>query len=279
MDFFGLGLMDIGIRLILGVFIGFCIGMTGVGGGVLVLPSLTLALGMDAVKAVGTASLYAFLTKVYATYHHARLKTIDWSICTFFLLGALPANIGVSTWISNQGADQEFNKNLKMFIVGVVFFSIIMMILNLISKMRSEKSSQKDDRASLATKLKKHASIRKMLGVIMGVVIGGLIGATSIGGGVLIVPMLMILFGLVASRTVGSSIFIAVVLTLVTALIYSSGGQTAIPTAITMAGGSLLGVYYGSKLAVKVPEKLLQSLVIGVVFIAAILMLIGNGGH
>lgn len=38
-----------------------------------------------------------------------------------------------------------------------------------------------------------------------GVVVGGLIGATSIGCGVLIVPLLMIPFGLEARRTVGSS--------------------------------------------------------------------------
>ena len=74
MEFFGLSLLELAGRLVLGILIGFCIGMTGVGGGVLVLPALTILLRMNPVVAVGTASFYAFLTKVSATFHHIKLK-------------------------------------------------------------------------------------------------------------------------------------------------------------------------------------------------------------
>lgn len=270
-----LTLLDLIIRLALGLVIGFCIGLTGVGGGVLVLPALTLVLGMDPVKAVGTTSFYAFLTKISATFHHAKLKTIDWGTSFRFLAGAVPAAILVSLWISSKGASESFQNGLKNFIVGVVFFSVVMMILNMVKQSRTTLETEE---RTLADRINGHALARTGLCLLMGVIIGALIGATSIGGGVLIVPILIILFNLPASRTVGSSIFIAVVLTLATSLIYGKGGEVDNVTAIIMAVGSLSGVYYGSKLSTRMPDRLLQFIVVVLILIAAILMLL-NRGH
>ncbi len=278
MEIFGLEVLEIVGRLLLGLAIGFCIGLTGVGGGVLVLPALTLLLRMNAVMAVGTASLYAFLTKVSATFHHAKEKTIDWTLSLLFLAGAVPVNFVVARWISGQGANEEFAHALKTFITGMVFFCVAVMIFNLVSQIRNHKAG--GSKAQLADHIAKKPVLRRVLGVLMGGVVGALIGATSIGGGVLIVPMLMILFGLRARQTVGSSIFIAVVLTLVTSLSYFSGENSMdAATAIVMAIGSLVGVPFGVKLSVKMPEKTLQIIVIGIILLAAVLMLFGGGGH
>lgn len=278
MEFFGLEIADIVIRLALGLAIGFCIGLTGVGGGVLVLPALTLMLKMNAVMAVGTASLYAFLTKVSATFHHAKLKTVDWKLCCLFLAGAVPVNFLTARWIAAQGADEEFTSMLKKFIIAVVFFCVVMMICNLLRQIRDSK--QETPKAQLADHIAKRPVLRRILGVVMGGVVGALIGATSIGGGILIVPMLMILFGLEARKTVGSSIFIAVVLTLVTSLSYFTGENSMdAATGMVMAVGSLVGVPFGSKLSVKMPEKILQAVVIGLIFVAAVMMLFNGGGH
>lgn len=270
-----LGFTGLAIRLTLGLIIGFFIGLTGVGGGVLVLPALTLILGIAPVQAVGTTSLYAFLTKISATFHHAKLKTIDWDTSVRILVGAIPVNIVVSLWISEQGTNVSFQHGLKRFIVGAVFFAVLVMALNMVKQSRTTLDNEE---RTLASRINGHALLRNGLCVLMGAIVGGLIGATSIGGGVLIVPILIILFNLPASNTVGSSIFIAVVLTLVTSVIYGQEGEVDKVTAIIMAVGSLAGVYYGSKLSTKIPEKLLQTIVVGLILIAAILMLI-NPGH
>lgn len=278
MEIFGLEILEIVYRLVIGLGIGFCIGLTGVGGGVLVLPALTLILRMNAVMAVGTASLYAFLTKVSATFHHAKLKTIDWTLSLLFLAGAIPVNVLAANWISGQGANEEFTHALKTFITAMVFFCVAVMIYNLISQIRNHKAG--GSKAQLADHIAKRPVLRRVLGVLMGGIVGALIGATSIGGGVLIVPMLMILFGLEARQTVGSSIFIAVVLTLVTSLSYFSGENSMDAlTAIVMAAGSLVGVPFGSRLSVKMPEKALQMIVIGIILVAAMMMLFNGGGH
>lgn len=269
MDFADIDIWGTLLRLGLGVVIGFCIGLTGVGGGVLGLQAMTLALGMDPIKAVGTTSLYIFLTNISASFHHAKLKNIAWGAVYRILGGAVPANIVVALWISRQGGNDAFKHGLKTFIICIVFFSIGVMILNAIKKVATEERS-------LADKIQGHWLLRNVLCVLLGAAIGGLIGATSVGGGVLIVPLLIIVFGLTASRTVGSSIFIAMVLTFITAMIYGKGGELDIHSAVVMAVGSLAGVRYGSRLSVKLPDRLLRWIMIGLILAAAIMMVLNR---
>lgn len=267
--------MGIAVRLVLGLAIGFCIGLTGVGGGVLVLPALTVILRIDPIIAVGTTTLYAFLTKITAAVHHFKLKTIDWKIVGPMLIGAVPANIFTALWVSRRAGDPAFTNSLKTFIVYVVFFSVGIMVLNMITRARPQVVRKE---RTLAEHINENPTVRNTLAALIGVVCGGLIGATSIGGGVLIVPLLIILFALPASRTVGSSIVVAFVLTLTTSIIYGSRGEQDIVTAVVMAAGSLFGVYHGSRLSVRMPERLLRVVVVALVLTAAIMMMFNNGG-
>lgn len=84
------------VRLVCGLAIGFAIGMTGIGGGVLVMPTLTILLSLPTSVAVGTASLYALLVKIYAVFEHYKLKTINFRVSGLVLAGAVPGNIVAS---------------------------------------------------------------------------------------------------------------------------------------------------------------------------------------
>jgi uncharacterized membrane protein YfcA len=260
---FDLSLIEIVSRLLLGGGIGFCIGLTGVGGGVFMLPALTLFFGMEPITAVGTVSLYSFLTKASATWHHVKLKTIDWKIAGWFLIGAVPANIGVALWVTSRAADEAFNQYLKVFIAGVICFSLLVMLVNIAMKRAASIPQQI---------LSQHLGLRHVLTIFIGAIVGGLIGATSIGGGVLIIPTLMIVFGLSSSRTVGTSIVIAVVLTLITAIIYGVNRDLDWPTVMISTAGSLVMVYFGSKLAVRFSDRMLRWIVWGLMALSAFLM-------
>jgi len=119
--------------------------------------------------------------------------------------------------------------------------------------------------------------MQTILGVCCGGVIGGLIGATSIGGGVLIVPILILIFGLSASRTVGTSIAITFFLTFVMAVIFGRSGELDTATAVIMAVGSIGGVRFGSRLSVRMPERLLLVVMVTLIAVAAVLMIVAQG--
>jgi hypothetical protein len=267
----------IAVKLLTGLVIGASIGLTGIGGGVLVLPTLTLLFGLPPTVAVGTANLYSFLCKLSATYFHYKQKTIAFGTSGYFLMGAIPANLAVSiglTWYAaslqeDEAAWQAFQANLHRFIALIVIVSALLILWNLVSKPGSRAPEPRTEGTDQKSKKYKQTAAA----VMMGVVIGALIASTSVGGGILIVPMLIIIFGLSAVETVGSSVFIALILTLLSSLVYAGSSQLDLSTAIIMAAGSFVGVPLGVRYSKKLSDRLLQLVITGIVCVAGALML------
>ncbi|HPN83695.1 MAG TPA: sulfite exporter TauE/SafE family protein [Victivallales bacterium] len=270
MDFF-----EILLRVFCGGVVGFFIGLTGVGGGVILMPVLTVVLGLPATVTVGTASFYSVLTKIYASVEHFRLKTVNLSASFLFLFGAIPGDLATSILINRYillHADssqkiEQFQGYLKLLIVIVMLFSAALVMFNAVSREKIKSG--------------KTPFLRKILGIVLGIIVGCLLGATSIGGGVLIIPLLIIFFGLTLKETVGSSIFVALVLTLLTSVVYGKDGQLDFKTGIIMWLGSLGGVFVGSKLCVKISDRILKIIVILIILISAVTMVTTNNisGH
>ena len=274
-------LAELAIELAVGCGVGFTIGLTGVGGGVLVIPALTVILGMPATTAVGTASAYAFLTKVYAGFEHWRLRTIDFRLANLFLLGAIPGNIAACLAIgavkqraSDPAALAAFQAQLTAFIAGVMIFSVILMLANLARDWMGDRRGSDRPETPTSTDLPLH---RRLVSIGLGALIGAILGATSVGGGVIIVPLLIVVFGLSASRTVGTSIYLALILTLVTSILSAGRGDVDYQVAGLMAVGSMVGVFFGSRLAVRLPERMLQGAVVVLLLVAIAAMLLKQG--
>ncbi len=270
-------LWAVSIRLVTGLVIGFLIALTGVGGGALAVPALTLILGVPSSVAVGTASLYAFLTKCYAVFEHKRLGTLDKSATITFLSGAIPANVAVAYLVNRyvraaQTTDlanlEQFQKDLGVLIAVTMLLSVAILALNMV---RSKPIGFGGPTGQ--THIGPVSPGRMLARVFSGVVVGALMGATSVGGGILVLPALIVLFGLSTNKAVGTSIIIALMLSLFTSVIYMGGGQIEYVTAVLMSVGSLAGVFVGSRLSARMPERPLQVIVIGVIAVAAMAML------
>ena len=73
-----------------GFAVGALVGMTGVGGGSLMTPLLTLLFGIHPATAVGTDLLYASATKTVGTAVHGVSRTVDWRVVSRLALGSIP---------------------------------------------------------------------------------------------------------------------------------------------------------------------------------------------
>jgi hypothetical protein len=273
--------MFAGLRLFLGLVIGFCIGLTGVGGGVLVMPALTVVLGLPAPAAVGTASLYAFITKIMASYSHHRLGNVQWLAVRLTLLGAVPACIAVAAWVNwtlhHLGVDTKaraaFETGQGLLIAGVVLFAAVYMI---VQEVRHRLAGPGGPDESLDEELMDVPAAQHghaVSGVAAGALIGALIAATSVGGGVILVPLLFAIFRTTPRQTVGTSIVVALVLTLVTALVYGKGGELDVPTGLTMGVAALVGARFGAKCTGKVPQAGMRGILVAVIVFSALVML------
>ena len=275
---------DVVYRILAGLFIGFAIGLTGVGGGVLVMPTLTKLFGFQPTLAIPTANFYAVLVKAHAGFEHWKLNTIRRRVAFWFLVGGVPTDIAATLFLSinkrmeNPWIDvARLDHFLNYLIAGVMVLTGLIVIVNFIS----ERKKTEDDYFKQGEAFDGR---KKLIAIACGMAIGLLIGFTSIGGGVLVIPMLATFFALSPNNTVGTSVAISIFLAMISAVFFfSTADAPFVPSFITagiMFVGAVPGVKVGSKLAVKIPPMVLKSIVVVLILVAIVGMLMdGEMGH
>ena len=106
---------------------------------------------------------------------------------------------------------------------------------------------------------------------------GTLIGATGIGGGVLIVPALMAASNEPLKRIIGTSVILGLVLSLITGAVYGASGALDWRITLWMTAGALLAMPIAGRLFRRMTEqqvRRLSALVIGLSITGLIIDLI-----
>jgi len=97
-----------------------------------------------------------------------------------------------------------------------------------------------------------------LIGVI-GLVGGLLSGPFGIGGGLVIVPGLVLLAGFSMTQAAGTSLAALLLpVGLLGAIEYWRAGQVDIRAAVIIAGGLLVGAFFGARLATSLPADTVQ---------------------
>ena len=84
----------IATKILVGFVVGILIVMTGVGGGVLLLPVLIFGLRVPAIVAVGSDALFNFFTKIPAGLMHLKKGTVRRKVVIALAVGSIPGSIG-----------------------------------------------------------------------------------------------------------------------------------------------------------------------------------------
>ena len=109
-----------------GFAVGLLVGMTGVGGGSLMTPILTLLFGVSPSVAVGTDLAFAAVTKTAGTFTHRLRGTVRWDIVRLLCLGAVPAAIVAAIGLKQFGAlDKEIGLLIRYSIAGSVLLTVV----------------------------------------------------------------------------------------------------------------------------------------------------------
>jgi uncharacterized membrane protein YfcA len=244
-----------------GFLVGVIVGITGVGGGSLMTPLLVLAFGVAPATAVGTDLLYAALTKLGGSWAHNRRGTVDWKIVRLLALGSVPAALLSLLLLKGLALDE---KHMKALITSVLSVALVLTASALLLKPYLQKLSRRADGAATA---------RQVAGVtiLTGVVLGALVTLSSVGAGALGVVALLFLYPrLPTAKIVGTDIAHAVPLTLVAGLGHAALGTVDYGLLGSLLLGSLPGIWLGTHLGVKIPEKVLRPI------LASMLMIIGG---
>ena len=244
-----------------GFFVGFIVGMTGVGGGSLMTPLLVLLFGVSPATAVGTDLLYAALTKSGGTVAHARKGHVDWLVVTRLATGSMPA-AAITLYVLAQlpGHGKEVGQIMAVALGFALFLTAGAIFLRekLLRYARRHEDSFVHHHVGIIT-------------VLVGVILGILVTISSVGAGALGVTALFFLYPRLGTlRIVASDIAHAVPLTAIAGIGHWYLGSVDFNLLGALLLGSLPGIWLGSHVASKVPEKFLRSL------LATMLIIIGT---
>ena len=239
-----------------GFFVGIVVGLTGVGGGSLMTPLLIFGFGIKPHLAIGTDLLFAAFTKMGGTVSLARSRLVDWRIVGQVATGSIPASLVTLYVLEHVGPANSALQSVMTTTLGVAL--LLTAIATLYKALRGKAapvhiSAEHLTQATTA----RHWS----LPVLFGAIIGTLVTLTSVGAGAIGVTVLMLLYpALPLPRIVAADIAHAVPLTLVAGLGHASIGSVDWPLLVKLLAGSLPGIWLGTYLMHKTPDRVIRSL-------------------
>jgi uncharacterized membrane protein YfcA len=231
-----------------GFAVGLLVGMTGVGGGSLMTPLLTLLFGVAPSVAVGTDLAFASLTKSIGTVTHRSKGNVHWPIVLRLCAGALPAAL-VATWaLQRFGAlNPAIGQVIRYSIAASVLLTVIALIFRarLLAWVHASPHRQLQGRAlTVAT-------------VLAGAVLGTLVTISSIGAGAIGATLLLMLYPrLTPAEIAGTDIAYAVPLTAIAAAGHWWLGSINWLLLVTLLVGSVPGITVGAWMSRAVPERI-----------------------
>jgi len=249
------------LKVLIGFSVGTLIGLTGLGGGVLLLPMLIFGLRVPAIIAVGSDAFFNFITKIPASFLHLKMGTVRRKVVLAMAVGSVPGSfLGVSLL---QHLRTVYGSGVNDFIKSAVGMLLILIPALLMFQGQIE--------AHLANR---QPTLKSFIGMsFIGLAGGFLVGITSVGSGSIIMMMLLVFYSFAPKVMVGTDITHAVILTGVTSLLHWRLGNVDFNLVGSLLIGSIPGGILGSHLSTRVPVLWLRRILCAVLLMTGARML------
>jgi uncharacterized membrane protein YfcA len=97
--------------------------------------------------------------------------------------------------------------------------------------------------------------------IVIGIITGFMAGMLGIGGAIIMIPALVFLLGISQQTAQGTSLAVMLPpIGILAAYNYYKAGQVNIKFALILAAFFLVGSYFGSKLALNIPQAILKKI-------------------
>jgi uncharacterized membrane protein YfcA len=255
-----------------GFAVGLLVGVTGVGGGSLMTPLLVFLFGFNPAVAVGTDLLFAAITKTGGVWvHHGKHGSVDWRIVGWMGLGSIPFALITLFILKQYMAVGKETTGAITFTLGIaLILTACALIVRSVILSRKEKLAPIDDEHSTPQNTGRFKQFQIPVTILIGAVLGVLVTLSSVGAGALGTVALLFLYPRMTTlKVVGTDLAHAIPLTAVAGIGHLSLGNVDLVLLGSLLIGSLPGIWIGSHLSAKIPEKFLRPV------LASILLLIG----
>jgi uncharacterized membrane protein YfcA len=232
---------------IAGLFVGFVVGMTGMGGGALMTPMMILLFGIQPLAAVSSDLVASMVMKPVGGAVHLRRGTVNRSLVKWLVIGSVPsafAGVLVLRWIGNGAQTQGVVKNS----LGIaLLFAAASMIAKALLDLRKSQQLRLRAAAGEVVETQVETIVARPVPTLLVGILGGLVvGMTSVGSGSLIIVALLLLYPSIrAGQLVGTDLVQAVPLVASASLGHLLFGDFQLDLTVSLLIGALPGVWVG----------------------------------
>ncbi len=228
------------MEFLLGFAIAVLIGLTGVGGGVITAPVLTLFLGIPPLESIGTALLFTAIVKLAAAPVYLIRRQVNFRILGWLWIGGIPGVLAGSFLLSKISATGR-NGPLLALLGGTI---ILMALVNLYRILAPQPAEARRERIAWLPWI--------------ALPIGAEVGFSSARAGALGSLVLMTFTAIPASQVVGTDVWFGLGLSLIGGGIRMGAGNYQGALAMKLAAGGLLGALVGANLLTRLSSRPLR---------------------
>ena len=232
----------------LGFVAGVIGSIVGLGGGIVLVPVLTL-LGIPHTMASSSSLFAAFSNSVGSTVSYYKQQRIDFKNGIRLGLFSIPGTI-LGAILSAQATSDTFKILFGFVLVGSCYYLFVK---------RNLDSKQK----ILSSKILFASSAISFFAGILSSFFG-------IGGGIVFVPLMIIGLGIAVKNATATSQLILLFSSASGMVVHTLLGHANFEYALLMSIGSVIGGFIGARLSLEIKETRLRLLIITVILVAAI---------
>jgi uncharacterized membrane protein YfcA len=256
------------LLVVTGAATGLLGSMLGLGGGVFLVPLLTLALGVPIRVAIA-----ASLISVMATSVASASVNLDRGLVNMRL--GLLLEVATASGALLGGLAAAHLTQRQLFLTFAVTMASMGLVMALRSRRRNVIADLSVDVGALGGRLREGQAeyvyrVRRLgIGVLASLVAGAVSGLLGLGGGIVKVPVLNTFCGIPIRVAAATSTFMIGITTAASAVLYYGRGEVVLPITAAVALGALPGSLVGARISDRVATRSLK------VLMAAVLLVVG----
>ena len=258
-----------GLLFGIGIFTGTLAGLLGIGGGLMMVPALTL-FGVPLVQATATSLVGVFLSSVSGSIQNFKTGELNWRVSlTLALFGIVTAQFGA--WLGDRLSDAVLSLAFAVLLLVTIF------LMNLKQRLKRQQTKADPVHQDLSEDVSlqnlalsalslpepaHEVRVSSAFGSIAGIglLAGFLSGLFGVGGGVVMVPLQMLFLGEEIKSAVRTSLG-AIVAIAVSGLIQHTLNDNVlwIP-GICLGLGGIIGAQLGTRLLPRLSDRSVNTL-------------------
>lgn len=223
----------LGRAVAVGLVAGFLSGLFGVGGGILIVPALVIAMKMDQRLAHGTSLAAVLPIAMSSTLGYSLEDKVDWPVAALLAGGAVFGAV-VGTHVLHI-----LPKRALAISFGVLLAATAVRLL----LDHADAGGRSDLDAGAVIGL-----------LVLGVVSGILAGLLGVGGGIIMVPAMVVLFHVPPTVARGTSLAVIVPTSIMGTWRNRANGNAELPTAVVVGLAGVVSAFVASQISVGMSE-------------------------